>query len=164
MSIEILKVCVCVHAHVCVRVHVCVTEHDIIDCAVSLWQETHIGKTVNGLKKRKGVIGSSALNLINSWKQLLVNKPTEPASDAKKSKPKIVVEQCDSPTEGDDDKEVTSSTNHSKLVYFIATTKNWVATMWVSYGYFNNTKWNHVAVCEMWLLSELWLLTSEIIW
>jgi len=66
---------------------------------------------VNGLKKRKGVIGSSALSLINSWKRLV--------NDVNKPKPKIVVEQCHGSNKGedndDDDKEVTETLNHSRL-------------------------------------------------
>ena len=79
---------------------------------VVLQQETHIGKTVNALKKRKGVIGSSALNLINSWKQLVNSTTTKP-------KPIVVVQRCDSPTEEDDDDDDDDDTeriSHSRLV------------------------------------------------
>ena len=67
---------------------------------------------MNALKKRKGIVGSSALNLINSWKQM-VNEVSKP-------KPKIVVEPCHSPSpsedEGDEDEEVTEAISHSRLV------------------------------------------------
>lgn len=80
---------------------------------------------MNALKKRKGVVGSSAVNLINSWKQLVNN-----ISNVSKPKPKIVVEPCrtaytppedetdDTEEDGgdedddDDDKEVTETTSH----------------------------------------------------
>ena len=64
---------------------------------------------MNALKKRKGVVGSSALNLINSWKQLV--------SEGNKPKPKIVVEPCHSLTEdeSDEDKEVAETISHSRL-------------------------------------------------
>ena len=66
---------------------------------------------MNALKKRKGVVGSCALNLINSWKQMVneLNKP--------KPKPKIVVEPCHSPSEdeSDEDEEVTEAISHSRL-------------------------------------------------
>ncbi|XP_065898062.1 transcription elongation factor B polypeptide 3-like isoform X2 [Dysidea avara] len=52
---------------------------------LSILKETHIGKTVNTLKKRKGIIGTTALQLVNSWKQLV--------TDVNKPKPKIVVEE-----------------------------------------------------------------------
>ena len=40
---------------------------------------------MNTLKKRKGIIGTTALQLVNSWKQLV--------TDVNKPKPKIVVEE-----------------------------------------------------------------------
>lgn len=67
---------------------------------------------MNALKKRKGIVGSSALSLINSWKQM-VNEVSKP-------KPKIVVEPCHSPSEDegdeDEDEEVTEPISHSRLV------------------------------------------------
>ena len=86
---------------------------------------------MNALKKRKGVVGSSAVNLINSWKQLVNN-----ISNVSKPKPKIVVEPChtaytppedetddtndteedgDDEDDDDDDKEVTETTSHLRL-------------------------------------------------
>ena len=73
---------------------------------------------MNALKKRKGVVGSSALNLINSWKQM-VNEVSKP-------KPKIVVEPCHSSSEDeasedegdedeDEDEEVAEAISHSRL-------------------------------------------------
>ena len=104
MSIEILKV-----------YHIkCI----LFIILLSVWQETHIGKTVNALKKRKGVVGSSALNLVSSWKQLV--------NEASKPKPKIVVEPCHSPSEDEDedeededdeDEEATETISHSRLFY-----------------------------------------------
>ena len=65
---------------------------------------------MNALKKRKGIVGNSALNLINSWKQM-VNEVSKP-------KPKIVVEPCHSPSEdeGDEDEEVAEAISHSRSV------------------------------------------------
>ena len=73
---------------------------------------------MNALRKRKGVIGSSALSLINSWKQLV--------KEDNKPKPQIVVERCPSPPDDDiddddnddvddDDREVTEATSYSRL-------------------------------------------------
>lgn len=66
---------------------------------------------MNALKKRKGIVGSSALNLINSWKQLV--------TESNKPKPKVVVEPCHSPSDDesddDDDNEVTETTSHLRL-------------------------------------------------
>ena len=39
----------------------------------SVVQSTHIGKEVNGLRKREGEIGKTAKQLVKSWKQLLVS-------------------------------------------------------------------------------------------
>ena len=80
---------------------------------------------MNALRKRKGVVGSSALSLINSWKQLV--------KEDNKPKPQIVVERCPSPPDDeseddddeddddddddddvdDDDREVTEATRYS---------------------------------------------------
>lgn len=71
---------------------------------------------MNALRKRKGVVGSSALSLINSWKQLV--------KEDNKPKPQIVVERCPSPPDDDnddsddidgDDREVTEATSYSRL-------------------------------------------------
>ena len=87
---------------------------------------------MNALKKRKGIVGSSALNLVSSWKQLV--------NEASKPKPKIVVEPCHSPSsedendedENDEDEddedvneEVTESISHSRLLIVVMLSINY---------------------------------------